>query len=156
MITAEKQTIACGTTALIILPILSIAFGGIIYILFRPTEPIFFDWIKTIGLGTELTKLRELQLFVKSTVPVWIVYSFPNGLWAFSYSVIIFHIWWRSQSILKFFWIATIPLIVLGFEFLQLTEILSGTFCWQDLSFGVAGIIFGMTIGIKTSKNIMS
>jgi len=155
MITAEKKPIAYRKTALIILSILSIAFGGIIYILFRPTEPIFFGWIKTVGLGHELTTLRELHLFFTNTVPEWLIYSLPNGLWAFSYSVIICHIWWRSQSILKFFWIATIPLLVLGFEFLQLTEILSGTFCWQDLSFGVAGIISGMTIGIITSKNKM-
>ena len=152
MITREKNLIIPGTKILLILAILTISLGGLIYILLRPTESIFFGWIKTVGLGNELNRLRDLQLFITSTVPEWIIYSLPNGLWAFTYAAIITHIWWRSQSILKFFWIATIPLLVLGYEFLQITELLSGTFCMQDLLFGVAGIISGIFIGILTSK----
>lgn len=152
MHTTKKYPIVPGTLVLLTLSLSTIILGGIIYILLRPTEPIFFNWIRTSGFGNELTKLRDLQVLILSPIPKWLIYSLPNGLWAFSYASIITHIWWRSQSILKFFWIATIPLLVFGFEFLQLTESIKGTFCWQDLLFGLAGIISGTIIGILTSK----
>jgi len=152
MITEEKKIFIARTTALLLLSIITTTLGGIIYILFRPTDPIFFEWIKTVGLSHELTKLRDLEFLLKNRIPEWIIYSLPNGLWAFSYAALITHIWWRSPSILKFFWMTTIPALILGYEFLQLTEILRGTFCWYDLTFGVAGIISGMGFGIITSK----
>jgi hypothetical protein len=152
MITKEKKIFISQTSVLFLLSILTITLGGVIYILLRPAESIFFNWIRTIGLGNELTKLRELQFFITSVIPEWIIYSLPNGLWAFSYAAIITHIWWRSQSILKFFWIASIPILILGYEMLQLTAILSGTFCLQDLLFGLTGIVSGIYIGIITSK----
>jgi hypothetical protein len=122
--------------------------GGLIYILLRPEEPVFFDWFKSAGLEDLLFKIRQYSLSFNLYVPDWFIYSLPNGLWAFSYSVIITVIWWGSKSHLKYFWIASIPVFNLGFEFMQYSGILRGTFCIPDMVFSVLGIIAGVTMGI--------
>ena len=47
---------------------------------------------------------------------------------------------------------ASIPVLVLGFEVLQFAEIIPGTFCIQDLSLGIAGLILGIIVGNETIK----
>jgi hypothetical protein len=135
-----------------LLSILTILSGGIIYILLRPSEPVFFSWIKFVGLEDFIFNTREKTLLFGQFLPEWFIYSLPNGLWAFSYSFIITVVWWKSKSRLKFFWIASIPILVFGFELFQYLEILMGTFCIGDIVFGVLGILAGNALGIKTNK----
>jgi hypothetical protein len=128
---------------------LAIVTGGAIYILFRPVEPLFFTWVDDVGAGNMLSNIRRFTLPLKGYIPEWALFSLPNGLWAFAYALIIAAIWSGSKSGLRYFWFATIPVLVLGYELLQLTGILPGTFCLLDLVFGLAGIIFGIQIGLK-------
>ncbi|MCF6357636.1 MAG: hypothetical protein L3J54_07500, partial [Draconibacterium sp.] len=74
------------------------------------------------------------------------------GLWAFAYSMLIVGIWSGSKSKIKYFWLATIPVLVLGFETLQYFEIIRGTFSIQDIAFGITGIIIGIIVGNKITK----
>jgi hypothetical protein len=127
--------------------------GGLIYILLRPAEPVFFDWFKCIGLDNFLFNIRQYSLSLKRFLPEWFIYSLPNGLWALSYSLIITAIWWNSKSRLKIFWMASIPVLVFGFEVFQYLEILNGTFCIGDIAFGVSGILAGVALGIKIKTN---
>jgi len=126
--------------------------GGIIYILFRTSEPAFFNWISAVGLDGWLNFARNSSLSVSPFLPEWIVYSLPNGLWAFAYALLITTIWSDSKFWLKYFWMASIPLLVLGFEILQLTGIIPGTFCIQDIALGIAGLTFGIIVGTKIIK----
>lgn len=135
-----------------ILSILAIITGGIIYILLRPSEPVFFDWIKFAGSENLLLNVRHHSLSLGQFLPEWFIYSLPNSLWALSYSLIITAIWGNSKSRLKFFWMASIPVLVFGFELFQYLEILNGTFCIRDIVFGVSGILAGIALGIKTNK----
>lgn len=135
-----------------ILSTLAIFTGGIIYILFRPSEPVFFDWIKFAGSENSLLNVRHHSLSLGQFLPEWFIYSLPNGLWALSYSLIITAIWCNSKSRVKFFWMASIPVLVFGFEVFQYLEILNGTFCILDIVFGVLGILAGIALGIKTNK----
>jgi hypothetical protein len=54
--------------------------------------------------------------------------------------------------LLRYFWFASIPLLVLGYEFLQYAGVIPGTFCIQDIALGIAGIIIGIIVGIKIIK----
>lgn len=135
----------------IFLILFTIFLGGFIYILFRPSEPVFFRWLAGIGLGDWVISTRQKSLSFSNTFPEWVVFSLPNGLWAFAYSLFITGFWWRSKSRLKYFWMTTIPVLVLGFEFLQLLKITSGTFCTQDIFFGLLGITIGFIAGINIS-----
>lgn len=136
----------------ICLSFLALLSGGIIYILFRTSEPVFFNWIRAVGLGNWLYFVRNISLSLTPTLPDWIVFSLPNGLWAFSYALLITTIWSESKSPLKYFWMASIPLLVLGFEILQLTGIIPGTFCIQDVALGIAGLTIGIIVGTKIIK----
>jgi hypothetical protein len=126
--------------------------GGIIYILFRTSEPGFFKWIRAAGLDNLLIFARNSSLSLTPILPKWIVYSLPNGLWAFAYALLITGIWSDSKSWLKYFWMASIPVLVLGFEILQYPGIIRGTFSIQDIALGIAGIAVGIIVGIKIIK----
>lgn len=126
--------------------------GGIIYILFRTSEPVFFSWIRAAGLDNWLSFARNSSLSLTPHLPGWVVYSLPNGLWAFSYALLITAIWSDSKSWLKYIWMASIPVLVLGFEILQLTGFIPGTFSLQDMALGIAGLIGGVIVGIKIIK----
>jgi hypothetical protein len=132
--------------------ILALLLGGIIYILFRASEPVFFSWIRALGLDSWLNFARHKTLSSDFHLPAWIVYSLPNGLWAFAYAFLITGIWWGIGSWLKYVWMASIPLLVLGYEILQYAGIIPGTFCMQDLALGIAGLTTGILAGIFTTK----
>jgi hypothetical protein len=134
------------------LSLAAIISGGIIYILFRPSEYLFFDWIEALGLRNLMNAARNASITQELNVPQWIIYSLPNGLWAFAYALIITRIWRTSKSWLKLFWIGTIPVLVLGFEILQYNGTISGTFCIQDIVFGIVGLYTGILIGKKLSN----
>jgi hypothetical protein len=120
--------------------------GGLIYLLLRPAEPVFFDWFRTAGIDNWVYIARERTLSIGSFLPQWMVYSLPNGLWAFAYTMIVLSIWSGSSSRLKYFWFLTIPVLIFGFEILQFTGDFPGTFCFQDITSGILGIIVGFII----------
>ncbi len=136
----------------IYLSVLALLLGGVIYILFRASEPVFFNWIRAMGLDSWLSFARGKSLSSSGNVPAWIVFSLPNGLWAFAYAFLITWIWWRSGSWLKYFWMTSIILLVPGYEVLQYAGIIPGTFCLQDIALGIIGLTTGITAGILTTK----
>jgi len=134
----------------ILLCSVALLLGGIIYILFRASEPVFFKWIPGIVSDNWFNFARHSSVSFSQSLPEWIVFSLPNGLWAFAYSLLITGIWAGSKSWLLIFWMASIPVLVLGFELLQLTGTLPGIFCIHDIAFGIAGLIIGILAGTKT------
>jgi len=130
----------------------SLFVGACIYVFLRPSEPIFFDWLNKIGLQETMGSIRAESVIWHTILPEWVVYSLPNGLWAFSYSTFITYLWSDSTSKIKFVWMGTIPLVVFGFELLQLTSAVPGTFCKQDLMFLAAGTGCGILAGVKIIK----
>ena len=120
--------------------------------LFRTSEPIFFNWISAAGLDSWFSVARQRSLSLNLHLPEWIVFSLPNGLWAFAYALLITGIWSDSKSWLRTFWMASIPLLVIGFEILQYLGIIPGTFCIHDIALGMAGLITGILVGIRTIK----
>jgi hypothetical protein len=133
----------------LLIAFLAVISGGLVYVFFRPGEPLFFTWADEIGAGKLLSNFRSFTLPLIGFIPQWFLFSLPGGLWAFAYALIIATIWSGSKSGLRFFWFATIPILVFGYELLQLTDILPGTFCLLDLAFGLAGIIIGIRIGFN-------
>jgi len=136
----------------VILSVFALFLGGIIYIFLRPSEHVFFGWIRSIGLGHWLNLFRESSISSSQLLPEWIVYSLPNGLWAFAYALLITIIWKDSKSWLRYLWFISIPVLVIGYEVLQYASIIPGTFSTQDIVFGMGGLILGIILGIKTTK----
>lgn len=123
--------------------------GILIYLLFRSESIIMFRWLFYLGIETPILFIRQYTLDLTSYVPDWIIYSLPNGLWAFSYSSIICFIWLKNSSLIKYLWLLTIPFMCFGYEALQYLEVITGTFCYQDLLLcflGMSGGIFTAVI----------
>ena len=136
----------------IILSVFALSLGGTIYIFFRTSEHVFFGWIRAVGLDHWFNLVRDHSLSSSLFIPEWFIFSLPNGLWAFAYALLITSIWSGSKSWLRHLWMASIPILVLGFEVLQYAAIIHGTFSIQDLVFGMAGLIVGIIIGTKIIK----
>lgn len=134
----------------LLLPAFALILGGSIYMYLRPSEHVFFNWIRIIGLENLLSpgKLPSNSL----NFPDWFIYSLPNGLWAFAYASLITWIWAGSKSWIRIPWMVSVPLIVFGFEIFQYFNIIRGTACWQDLVAGLLGICLGVYLGIVANK----
>ena len=111
-------------------------------------------WFGIVGTEDLLYAAREKSLSINSFLPDWMVYSLPNGLWAFAYTIIVLRIWKGSNSIVKYFWFLSIPVLVFGFELLQLTGDLKGTFCWSDMLWGAIGITLGLLTIFRIKYNL--
>ena len=133
----------------ILFAIVPVVTGGLIYLLWRPGPIKFFAWFEDIGLGNLLLSIRQYSLKPPSIMPNFVVYSLPNGLWAFSFAFIVTLLWCNHKSPLKFLWLATIPVVGLGYETLQAVEVISGTFCFVDLSLCIAGVLTGTLLALK-------
>lgn len=135
-----------------ILSALALLLGGIIYVVFRTSEYTFESWIQALNFHKWSGSAR-INVFVQRLfLPEWFVFSLPHGLWAFAYAIVITGIWTGSRSRLRYFWFASIPILVLGIEILQIPGFLPGIFCFQDIGLGITGLVLGMIIGFKIKK----
>jgi hypothetical protein len=141
---------------LMLLSAITVFSGGMIYILFRPSEPIFFDWVNAIGFESWLSEIRDRTLSIGHIFPHWFIYSLPSGLWAFGYTAIVGSIWTGSKSVLKFFWFGSIPALVFGFELLQQTGEIPGTFSMSDIIWSAIGITTGfITVYLTIQRSFL-
>jgi hypothetical protein len=136
----------------ILLSVVALLFGGLIYIFLRPSEYLFFGLPKFFGLDKWINFNNQFSNSLYQILPDWFIYSLPNGLWAFVYSLLIAGIWWNTKSFIRYFWLGTIPILILGWEIFQLIKILPGTYSMGDIIFGILGIISGIYTGIKLTK----
>lgn len=124
------------------------ALGGSIYLLFRPTSLVLFSWIERIDLMDWVNALRNSVTF---TLPDWVLYSLPDGLWIYSYILVIVAI--RNfnirESTLAIFCLPTVAIIS---EFLQLPGIIPGTFDPSDILAYTLGMALGIIHIIKTNQ----
>ena len=97
----------------------AVLLGGMIYFLFRASEPLFMKWIPGIGADSWFSFVRLRSVSYGRSLPEWIVFSLPNGLWAFAFALLITSIWAGSHSWLRIIWMASIPVIVVGSEILR-------------------------------------
>jgi hypothetical protein len=136
-----------------IISTIAVLLGGIIHIIFRSSDILAVPSMSSIGMDRWIQEIRSLELGSNLLFPQWMIYSLPNGLWAFVYAMIISYIWIGHSSWLKWVWLFTIPMLVFGFEMLQYLKILPGTFCMEDLLSASIGILLGVLIGINIQKN---
>ena len=134
---------------LIFLSILSILFGGLIYIAFRSSSIILFKWIDYMVLIDSVEDLRRVTLPFKENLPDWFLYSLPDGLWMFSYSCVVLIIWKREITKYSLLWLLSLPMISIFCEILQYYYI-NGTFDVIDIIF----YIFGALLPILINKKI--
>jgi len=148
----HPPSVSFSSRTCMFLSVFAILTGGIIYILFRASEPLFFRCLNGTGFEHWLAVIRQHSLTHTPLLSEWIVYSLPNGLWAFAYALVITTIWSGSKSWIRFPWMASIPVLVWGYELVQYAGIVPGTFCFQDLALGSLGLVTGIVVGRKIYK----
>ncbi len=134
------------------LPGAAIILGASVYLFLRPGELLYHQWARSTGLDAVVSLLRPENPNVLSSLPTWTLYSLPGALWAFAYALIITRLWMSKKHWIKYLWLSTIPLLVLGFEVLQYPGILPGTFSIPDLLTSLFGSAVGIFIGITSRK----
>lgn len=117
----------------------TLSIGGTIYLLFRPSYLLMFDWLRTIHLFGVLDSIR----FTNHSIPEWIEYSLPDGLWVFSYFLFIGCIW--DFNIDKcWFFLLILPFVSVLDEMLQFFHLVPGTFDLLDIVAYIVASYIGM------------
>lgn len=120
----------------IVLPIL---IGSIIYILYRHTTLLVFKWIDLAGWTPFIMQAREWAAW---SLPAFVKYSVPDGLWAYAFAYTIYQIWRESGKAVTYSIIFGIPSIGIFSELLQIPHIIQGTFDLNDvIAYSIAAII---------------
>ena len=97
--------------------------GGLIYTLFR-TDYIVYNKL----LDNLFKPLTYADTFLERVI----VFSLPDGLWAMSYTILIFHIR-KDKTVRTIIWSLIIPVIGAFSEIGQFYLLIPGTFDFMDL-----------------------
>ena len=130
-----------------------VTLAGGIYILFRHESLLLFDGLQHLHLLPLVSQLRTVTVPLGATLPNWVLFSLPDGLWLLSYLLFIRRIWAGSSVGALQFWTGAGFVLSIGHELSQAAGWAMGTFDWMDLvAYSVAALV-GMTIG-QASQNI--
>ena len=97
--------------------------GCLIYTLFRTDYLIYNKF-----LGNLFTPLTSADTFLERVI----IFSLPGGLWAMSYSILIFHIR-KNKNFRTIIWSLIIPFIGVFSEISQFYFLIPGTFDVMEL-----------------------
>lgn len=122
--------------------IASLILGASIYILFRSSGLLFFQWFKFLKIYDKIFILRISALKYKIYLSDYCLYSLPDGLWMYSYVNFMIYISLRLKIRLLSIWLFMLPLIALISEILQLVKMIPGYFDVFDfLSYSLGVLI---------------
>lgn len=122
--------------------VMPIVIGSFIYIMFRQDTLLVFKWIDHVGLGSFIALIRER---ITLSLPAFVKYSLPDGLWAYAFAYTIYQIWQHSRKIVTHSIIFGIPCIGIGSEVLQIPHLIQGTFDFNDvIAYGLAAVLLYM------------
>lgn len=130
----------------VFLAFLSLVLGGMMYLALRQNTPVFVDFLAAIGFDGWIAAFRRTFASFREILPDVLLYSAPNAFWSFSYTLIMMDLWWQDTSRTRYFWLATIPVVVFGWELLQYRRLAPGTGCLEDLFFSLLGLSAGFLI----------
>ncbi|MDD2666875.1 MAG: hypothetical protein PHX87_02600 [Candidatus Peribacteraceae bacterium] len=126
----------------VLLPIMA---GSLIYVLWRSEQLLVFRWIETARLLDAVTMIRiNVQTHA---LYEWFLFSFPAGLWAYSFSSAMCLVWRRAGWCWSgFAWLSIAPSLAIGGELIQVVVSGLGTFDVIDLAFYATGSLLPFAI----------
>lgn len=133
-------------TKLLLLQTSSLFIGGLIYVLFRSYSLTMFIWFDVLGLSNIIESARNISLQYSGTLPSWVLYSLPDGLWIFSYVCLTTLIWFDSSIKKLLTWVLIIPIVAILSEVGQLSTFIPGTFDIIDILFYLLGTVLPLLI----------
>ncbi len=129
--------------------VLPIVLGGLLYILFRSTHLRMFEWVSEFGFDNIIFSVRGSIGEFKNSVPKWIYFSLPDGLWVYSFTSALLIIWRKNRRQARLWILVPFTLGVI-IEILQLFHLFPGTFDILDLIFSIT--FFALSVQVFRSK----
>ena len=123
--------------------------GSYIYLCFRSTDLLMFHLFPGGHLPEWVCQLRSA--FSEKSIPDWVRYSLPDGLWLLAYQLLIDGIWGGQSSPYLLFFLTLLPLLAFSSEFLQMLHVLPGTGDWADVFFYLMSSLIFLTLKIIMS-----
>jgi len=99
----------------------------------RPRGLVAFAWVDAVGLGGVLAALRAAVAPLASSLPSFVRFSVPDGLWAFAFTRAMVLVWSGTWSRKSAPWILLAPVVAIGSELGQAMHVVPGTFDIVDL-----------------------
>lgn len=132
MKTSSRYITACVS-------IIIFLFACMIYISNRSFDMILYKWLNINTSNVIFSYLQQHAI----PLPDWALYNLPDGLWLFSYTLLIDAIW--SKNNIKYYFIGIITLFILILEIAQMMHIFPGTGDILDIaSYLIALIIYSL------------
>lgn len=126
--------------------IISLVFGTLIYVLLRTSSLKIFSWSKSLGIQLLDSNVRKVMMLISPKLPQWLLFSFPDSLWVFSYVCLMLGIWKGVISPLNLFWVGIVPFIAICSELGQFIGFIQGTFDFLDIVFYMMGTILPLLL----------
>lgn len=119
------------TRLLFLISVFSLTITLLIYLLFRGNQIKLIGYFDSRIMFLHFIRLQSLKII--NSIPQWIIFNLPDGLFVFSYTTLMLGIWHRNKY--QYYWILFLPIALIIVEFSQLFKILKGTFDFLDIIF---------------------
>ena len=127
-------------TIIVIIAMMALSVGGMIYVFFRPESIMMFKWFPFLGIVH-----KQVSLFRTTHLPDFLVYSIPDGLWLFSY-ILLIGVIWDFDYHRCFYLIMLLPVYAISHEILQLYHLVPGYFDILDFVVYVVATLVGISV----------
>lgn len=115
--------------------------GVFIYIFFRSRRLFYYNFFHMIDIDHDIREYRVFLWKYRKSIPNWIIYSLPDGLWIFSFGMAF--LYGNKFFLIDALFFLGISIFMVGFEFLQLKfgghGSLVGTFDLADIYCFISG-----------------
>lgn len=135
----------------IFLLISTLFIGGLIYIGYRETNILMFKWALSLKMES-IVKYIRVNTISKKTLPSWIIFSLPDGLWLFSCTSLLLLIWGNKINKKNMVWILLIPSFAILSEIAQGLGIIKGTFDFNDIISYIIGFLLAMLFFVNRKE----
>jgi hypothetical protein len=139
----NSRQAALRVVANVVLPIL---LGTLIYVIWRPLGLRVFQWADAVGIHAPVAALRLHGSRVRPHVPDFVLFSLPDGLWAYGFVASLCIIWPVPRPPAFRVWALLAAAAILGPEVAQGFGIVPGTFDVADLLASFFGICLALMI----------
>lgn len=115
----------------VLIAFIPLIIGGLLYLGYRSERLVMFEWGKTLGLSDVIMNWRSFCFH--NSLPDWTTQALPDGLWLFSYILLVDFVWETEKRGQYKTWLYILPVITLISEVAQLCLPYLGTFDFMDL-----------------------
>jgi len=106
-----------------------------------------FAWWRTAGVEQAVFQLREFCAPLGEAMPRWVLFSLPDGLWAYAMTAFMAQLWLKSEpSLSRTIWLSAGLVLSVGSELGQLTGYVPGSFDAADLLIALLGSLLALAV----------